>query len=65
MLAVADGTVVFTHDGEPEQTPGQVRLAKEQSAIGGNKVILKIAPKVFAAYEHLQPGSLTVKVGDE
>jgi murein DD-endopeptidase MepM/ murein hydrolase activator NlpD len=42
-----------------------VRLATKQSAIGGNKVILKIAPKVFAAYEHLQPGSLTVKVGDK
>jgi murein DD-endopeptidase MepM/ murein hydrolase activator NlpD len=27
-------------------------------------VILKIDPKVFAVYEHLQPGSLTVKVGD-
>ena len=28
-------------------------------------MILQIAPKVFAAYEHLQPGSLTVKVGDK
>jgi hypothetical protein len=65
VLAVADGTVVFTHDGEPEQTPGAVKLATTQSAIGGNKVILKIGPKVFAAYEHLQPGSLTVKVGDK
>ena len=65
VLAVADGTVVFTQDGEPDQTPGQVRLATKQSAIGGNKVILKIAPKVFAAYEHLQPGSVTVKVGDK
>jgi hypothetical protein len=64
VLAVADGTVVFTQDGEPEQTPGAPRLAEKQSEIGGNKVILKIAPKVFAAYEHLQPGSLTVKVGD-
>ena len=64
VLAVADGTVVFTQDGEPEQTPGAPRLAEKQSQIGGNKVILKIAPKVFAAYEHLQPGSLTVKVGD-
>ena len=64
VLAVADGTVVFTQDGEPEQTPGPPRLAEKQSEIGGNKVILKIAPKVFAAYEHLQPGSLTVKVGD-
>ena len=27
-------------------------------------MILKIAPNVFAVYEHLQPGSLTVKVGD-
>jgi hypothetical protein len=65
VLAVADGTVVFTQDGEPEQTPGDVNPAQEQSEIGGNKVILKIAPKVFAAYEHLQPGTLTVKVGDK
>jgi hypothetical protein len=49
VLAVADGTVVFTQDGEPEQTPGAPRLAEKQSQIGGNKVILKIAPKVFAA----------------
>ena len=65
VLAVADGTVVFTQDGEPEQTPGEVKPAEKQSQIGGNKVILQIAPKVFAAYEHLQPGSLTVKVGDK
>ena len=65
VLAVADGTVVFTQDGEPEQTPGEARLAEKRSQIGGNKVILQIAPKVFGAYEHLQPGSLTVKVGDK
>ena len=65
VLAVADGTVVFTQDGEPEQTPGEAKPAEKQSQIGGNKVILQIAPKVFAAYEHLQPGSLTVKVGDK
>jgi peptidase M23-like protein len=65
VLAVADGTVAFTQDGEPEQIPGSVRLADRLSAIGGNKVILKIAPKVYAAYEHLQPGTLKVKVGDK
>lgn len=64
VLAVADGTVVFTQDGEPEQSPGVPTPAEKQSDIGGNKAILEIAPKVFAAYEHLQPGSLTVKVGD-
>lgn len=56
VLAVADGTVVFTQDGEPEQTPGEPTPAEKPSPIGGNKVILKIAPKVLAAYEHLQPG---------
>jgi Peptidase family M23 len=65
VLAVADATVVFTQDGEPEQTPGAAKPAEKQPQIGGNKVILQIAPKVFAAYEHLQPGSLTVKVGDK
>src|SRR6478736_7839170 len=65
VLAVADGTVVFTHDGEPEQIPGDAIPATQLSQIGGNKVILQIAPKVFAAYEHLQPDSLTVKVGDK
>ena len=64
VLAVADGTVVFTQDGEPEQSPTGLIPADKPADIGGNKVILKIAPKVFAAYEHLQPGSLTVKVGD-
>jgi len=65
VLAVADATVVFTQDGEPEQTPGEAIPATKFSQIGGNKVILQIVLKVFAAYEHLQPGSLTVKVGDK
>ena len=64
VLAVADGTVVFTQDGVPEQTPSTVLPADKQADIRGNKVVVKIAPRVFAVYEHLQPGSLTVKVGD-
>lgn len=64
VLAVADGTVVFTQDGVPEQSPIAVVPADKQADIGGNKVVLRIAPRVFAVYEHLQPGSLTVKVGD-
>jgi murein DD-endopeptidase MepM/ murein hydrolase activator NlpD len=34
------------------------------SDFGGNHVFLQIAPNVFALYVHLQPGSLTVDVGD-
>ena len=31
---------------------------KTFSDFGGNQVMLEIAPKVFAVYGHLQPGSL-------
>lgn len=64
VLAVADGTIVSIHDGMPDQTPFQVMLPKSEEDYGGNHVMLKIAPNVFAIYMHLQPGSLTVKVGD-
>ncbi len=64
VLAIADGTVVAVHDGEPEETPGEPQLASSVEGVGGNKVILKVGPKVYAAYEHLQPNTLTVKVGD-
>ena len=64
VLAVADGTVVYVQDGKPETTPYTPVIPRDQSDFGGNQVMLKIAPKIFAVYEHLQPGSLTVKVGD-
>ena len=65
VLAVADATVVIVQDGEPEQLP-DVRLVLEKSTqLAGNLVILELEPDVFAAYAHLQPGSVTVKVGDK
>lgn len=65
VLAVADATVVIVQDGEPEQLP-DVRLVPEKSSeLAGNLVILELEPDVFAAYAHLQPGSITVKVGDK
>jgi len=65
ILAVADATVVIVQDGEPEQLP-DVRLVPEKSTeLSGNLVILELEPGVFAAYAHLQPGSITVKVGDK
>ena len=65
VLAVANGSVVFSQDGKPESIPLKGEPAKTKSDIGGNYVIQKTAPNVYAAYEHLQPGSLTVKVGDK
>src|SRR5215470_6873433 len=64
VLAVADGTVVSVQDGKPDATPNKVMTPKTSSDFGGNQVLLQIAPNVFAVYEHLQPGSLRVKVGD-
>ena len=31
---------------------------------GGNYVLIRISPDVYAFYAHLQPGSIGVKVGD-
>src|SRR5215471_13834811 len=64
VLAVADGTVVYIHDGMPDETPFVLMVPKSKSDYGGNNMILKIAPNVFAWYAHLRQGSLTVKVGD-
>jgi len=64
VLAVANGTIVSVRDGMPEEIPLQAMIPKTKSDFGGNHVMLQIAPKVFALYAHLQPGSLTVKVGD-
>ena len=64
VLAVADGKVVSVQDGMPDETPLRVMNPKTKSDFGGNHVVLQIAPKVFALYEHLRPRSVTVKIGD-
>ena len=64
VFAVADGTVVSIQDGKPDATPNKAMTPKTLSDFGGNQVMLEIAPKVYAVYGHLQPGSLRVKVGD-
>lgn len=64
VFAVADGTVVSVQDGKPETPPNEQMIAQSREDYGGNHVILKIAPDVFALYLHLHPGSITVKAGD-
>jgi murein DD-endopeptidase MepM/ murein hydrolase activator NlpD len=64
VLAVADGTVVSVQDGKSETTPNQSMVPELKEDYGGNHVILKIAPDVFALYVHLHTGSIAVKVGD-
>jgi len=65
LLAVADGIVVATRDGMPEETPFKpVVSVKAPEDYGGNHVIIEIAPGVFAVYAHMQTGSVAVKPGD-
>jgi hypothetical protein len=65
LLAVAEGTVVATRDGMPEETPFKpVVSVKTPEDYGGNHVIIEIAPEVFAVYAHMQTGSVAVKPGD-
>src|SRR5579871_6663555 len=64
VLAVADGVVVFVHDGMADQTPFEFMVPQSKSDFGGNNVMEQIAPNVFAWYAHLRYGSIPVKAGD-
>jgi hypothetical protein len=66
-LAVADGVVVATKDGIPENIPGENSraVAITLDTVGGNHVILDLGDGHYAFYAHLQPGSLRVKQGDK
>jgi Peptidase family M23 len=67
LLAVADGTVVATKDGIPENVPGvnsrAVPITLE--TVAGNHIVLDLGGGNYCMYAHLQPGSLRVKVGEK
>jgi Peptidase family M23 len=66
VLAVADGSVSATFDGLPNQTPNTpVTGLRGPRDYSGNHVSLQISPGVWAVYAHLQPGSITVKTGQQ
>jgi hypothetical protein len=66
VIAVADGTVRAARDGEEEHMPlaGQPEPdSLTTDGLYGNYVVLEIAPGRYAAYAHLQRGSVQVKAG--
>jgi hypothetical protein len=79
ILAPADGTVVVTHDDEPDhqgrRSPltlipyalGQpARLRAGVDAVAGNHVVIGLRDRnAFVALVHLRCGSLRVSVGDQ
>jgi hypothetical protein len=65
LLAVADGTVIATRDGMPEEVPFKPAMSvKTPLDYAGNHVIVEIAPNTYAVYGHIQTGSVKVKPGD-
>jgi len=63
VLAVADGEITEVGDDYPDNTP-RVLPPVTLDNIGGNHVILKIAPNRFVTYAHLQHGSMKVHLHD-
>jgi peptidase M23-like protein len=65
VLAVADGTVVATKDGIPENVPMTEKRAVPITidTLGGNLVVLNIGNGRYATFAHLVPKSLRVSVG--
>jgi hypothetical protein len=63
-LAVADGTVVVSLDGLPEQVPGTYPEGIPIAEADGNSVVIDIGDGFFVNYAHFQTGSVRVKVGD-
>ena len=67
ILAAADGRVVSTKDGIPENVPQSPKMAVPITleTIGGNFVMEDIGNGRYAFYAHLIPGSVAVKPGDQ
>jgi murein DD-endopeptidase MepM/ murein hydrolase activator NlpD len=63
VLSVADGTVVGTHDGEPEQVPPNFPPPFDPETAPGNWMVVDIGDGHFVLYAHLGLHSLTAKVG--
>ena len=63
VLAVADGEITEIVDDYPDNTP-RVLPPVTLDNIGGNHLILKIAPNRFVTYAHLQHGSIKVHAHD-
>jgi hypothetical protein len=64
VISVARGVVVRTQDGIADNVPVGSLPPFSLKTVGGNYVVVDIGGGNFAFYAHLQPGSLTVRVGD-
>jgi hypothetical protein len=64
VLSVSPGKVVAKVDGVAEGTPPDPPPGITAATAGGNHLVIDMGHGRYAFYAHLQPGSMTVKVGD-
>ncbi len=65
--AAADGKIVEVKDGVIENVPNSGKMAVQITwdTVAGNHIIEDFGNGLYAAYAHLRPGSIRVKVGDQ
>lgn len=64
LYAVANGAVVVARDGRPDIPPRTKNLSlRTPNDFGGNQVLLRIGPGMYACYAHLKRGSVRVRAG--
>jgi len=66
VLAVAEGVVVDARDGAPNGKPLAPETVPDDltaRTLYGNFVVLRIAPRIYAHYAHLDRGSVKVRIG--
>ena len=66
IYSVADGSVVAATDGMTENVPhsGAYAAPIDFDNAGGNHVVVQIAPRRYAFYAHMRPGTVKVRVGE-
>jgi len=65
LLAVAPATVVAVQKGIPDQPPGVNPTGYSLEQLGGDYVVLKLRPGLYAFYAHISPDSIAVEVGQK
>lgn len=64
VIAVADARVAAVRDGQPESVKVSDNPRHDFDQAAGNYVVLALADGRYATYEHLRPGSITVREGE-
>ncbi|MEO8754620.1 MAG: M23 family metallopeptidase [Casimicrobiaceae bacterium] len=65
VLAVANATVAVAIDRYPDMRVGEAPEQISPQSEGGNRIVLDLGDGRFAAYAHLQAGSVKVRPGDQ